>query len=111
MTAASAVASTTSPSLNERATLRCNTSTPVVAAARTIGTASSAGYFSSPRPGMYLKWASRLPTATDTGRMRSAAKPVMPSPGRRCTRPTASAGKPTLPRIVKRTPSSASSRT
>ena len=45
MTAASAVASTTSPSLNERATLRCNTSTPVVAAARTMGTASSAGIF------------------------------------------------------------------
>ena len=55
---------------------------------------------------MYLKCRSCLPIATDTGRMRSAAKPVMPSPGRRCTRPIASGGKPTLPRIVKRRPSS-----
>ena len=60
---------------------------------------------------MYLKCRSCLPTATDTGRIRSAAKPVMPSPGRRWTPPIASGGKPTLPRIVKRSPPSSSSRT
>ncbi len=60
---------------------------------------------------MYLKCSSLAAVATDTGRSRSATKPMMPSPARRWTRPTASAGKPTLPRMVKTSPPSPSSRT
>ena len=101
ITAASAVARTTSSPVNVQEMRRCSTSTPDAVPPRRTGTASSAGNRSSPRPGMYLKCSSLAAVATDTGRRRSATKPVIPSPMRRRTRPTASAGKPTLPRIVK----------